>query len=203
MYLSDLQLDALKEAINVGVGYAAGLLNELVGNQISLWVPEVSMLPLEEALVRVGAFGWSRVASVQLAFSGPLSGNVALVFPYNSAVELVSLLTGDEGSNADVDGIRAATLEETGNIILNGVVGSISNLLQGQISFSIPYYSEQGGLPPRLAAAHADPGAHVVLARARFRVADHEIEGEIFLFLEVGSLESLVAALDRFIQLPA
>jgi chemotaxis protein CheC len=140
---------------------------------------------------------------VQLAFSGPLNGNVALVFPYDNAVQLVSLLTGDEGSNTDVDGIRAATLEETGNIILNGVVGSISNLLQGQISFSIPYYSEQGGLPTRLAAVQPAAGAHVVLARARFCVAEHEIEGEIFLFLEVGALESLVAALNRFIESPA
>jgi len=200
MYLTELQLDALKEAINLGVGYAAGSLNEMIGNPISLQVPEVDVLSLEEAQLRVGAFGWNRVASVQLAFSGPLTGNVALVLPYDSAVELVSLMTGDEGANTDVDGIRAATLEETGNIILNGVVGSISNLLRGQISFSIPYYSEQGGLPERLMGMQLRAGAHVVLARARFCVANHEIVGEIFLFLEMGALECLVDALDRFIE---
>jgi hypothetical protein len=47
------------------------------------------------------------------------------------------------------------------------------------------------------------PGAHVVLARARFCVADHEIEGEILLFLDIGALENLVAALDRYIESPA
>jgi chemotaxis protein CheC len=200
MYLTELQLDALKEVINIGVGYAAGSLNELVGTPISLRVPDVDVLDLDNARTRVAAFGWSRVASVHLAFSGALKGNVALVFPYDNAVKLVSLLTGDEGSNPDVDGIRAATLEETGNIILNGVVGSVSNLLQGQTSFSIPYYSEQGGLPTRFAGVEA--GAHVVLARARFGVAQHEIEGEIFLFFEMGALESLVDALNRFIESP-
>ena len=202
MYLNELQLDALKEVINIGVGYAAGSLNELVGAPISLRVPVVDVLALDEARVRVAAFGWGRVASVQLAFSGPLKGNVALVFPYESAVRLVSLLTGDEGSNSDVDGIRAATLEETGNIILNGVVASVSNLLQGQISFSIPYYSEQGGLPARFAGADPSAGMHVILARASFGVAQHEIEGEIFLFFEMSALASLVAALDRFIEAP-
>jgi chemotaxis protein CheC len=200
MYLTELQMDTLKEVINIGVGYAAGSLNELVGTPISLRVPEVDVLALDAARERVSAFGWARVASVHLAFSGPLKGNVALVFPYDSAVKLVSLLAGDEGSNSDVDGIRAATLEETGNIILNGVVGSISNLLQGQISFSIPYYSEQGGLPARFTGEEA--GGHVVLARARFGVAEHEIEGEIFLFFEMGALESLIAALDRYIEAP-
>src|ERR1019366_9225973 len=103
MYLTELQLDALKEVINIGVGYAAGALNELVGTPISLRVPEVDVLDLDQARMRVTAFGWNRVASVHLAFSGALKGNVALVFPYDNAVKLVSLLTGDEGSNPDVD----------------------------------------------------------------------------------------------------
>jgi chemotaxis protein CheC len=203
MYFTDLQLDALKEVINIGVGYAAGSLNELVGTPISLRVPEVDIMCLDEARLRATALGWGRVASVHLSFSGPLQGNVALVFPYDSAVKLVSLLTGDDGGNSDVDGIRAATLEETGNIILNGVVGSISNLLQGRISFSIPYYSEQGGLPARFAAGGDSSGVQVIFARARFGVAQQEIEGEILLFFEMGSLESLVASLDRLIEMPA
>lgn len=202
MYLTELQLDALREIINVGVGYAASSLNDLVGTPISLRVPEVQVLPLDEARLHVTAFGWDRVASVQLAFSGPLRGNVALVFPYENAVRLVSLLTGDEGSNSDVDGIRAATLEETGNIILNGVVGSIANMLLGQISFSIPYYSEQGGLPARFAHLGESSGLQVILARARFGVAEHEIEGEIFLFFEMGALQTMVEALDRVVDSP-
>jgi chemotaxis protein CheC len=203
MYLTDFQLDALKEVINTGVGYAAGSLNELVGTPISLRVPEVGVFPLQEARLRVAAFGWTRVASVKLSFSGPLKGNVALVFPYDSAVKLVSLLTGDDGSNPDVNGIRAATLEETGNIILNGVVGSISNLLKGRISFSVPYYSEQGGLPARLAGLAGSDSVQVVIARARFVVAQHEIEGEIFLFLELNALQDLLAALQSYMESPS
>jgi hypothetical protein len=40
----------------------------------------------------------------------------------------------------------------------------------------------------------------VIFARARFGVASDEIEGEIFVFFEMGSLESLVAGLDRSIE---
>lgn len=200
MYANDLQLDALREVINLGVGYAAGSLNELVGRPISLQVPEVEVMPLEQAKLCVEAFGWGRVASVQLTFSGALAGNVALVLPYDSAVNLVAILTEDEGSNSDVDGIRAATLEETGNIILNGVVGSISNLLNDQISFSIPYYSEQVGLPARLAGMNASPEMQVIIARARFTVSANQIEGEIFLFLELSALQGLLAALDKFLE---
>jgi chemotaxis protein CheC len=195
MELTEFQIDALREVINLGVGYAASSLNELVGTHVSLSVPEIIMLTYEGAVARLTALGWNVLSTVQLQFSGPIQGDVALIFPSESAGKLVSLLTGDESGNSDLDGIRAATLEETGNILLNGVVGSISNLVQESIAFSVPFYSE-GGLPSGLGG----PGAvHVIFARARFAMDEHEIKGEILLFLGVGSLEALVNALDRYI----
>jgi chemotaxis protein CheC len=203
MFPSDAQLDALKEVINIGVGYAAASLNEFVGRPIALQVPEVEVIPLNEACDRVGAFRWERVASVQLTFSGSLSGSVALVFPYDNAVNLVGLLTEDGcGAATDVDSIKAATLEETGNIVLNGVVGAISNLLEGRILFSIPYYTEQVWLPVRAAGSAASPAVQVILARARFTVSERQIQGEIFLFLELSALRDLLQALDHFTQAP-
>jgi chemotaxis protein CheC len=199
MELTELQVDALKEVMNLGVGYAACSLNELVGTHVSLDVPEIAVLNFEGALARVATLGWNVLSTVQLQFSGPIRGDVALIFPSDSAVKLVSLLTGDDGCNSDVDGIRAATLEEAGNILLNGVVGSISNLLQKNISFSVPYYSE-GGLPSGLGEASGPGAIHVIFGRARFNMAEHEIQGEILLFLGVGCLEALVAGLDRYIS---
>ncbi len=198
MILTELQTDALKEVINLGVGYAASSLNDLVGTHVSLCVPEVAMLSWDEAKQRIAASGWDVLSTVQLQFSGQLKGNVALVFPSDSAGKLVSLLTGDEGGSQDVNGIRAATLEEAGNILLNGVVGSISNLLGESISFSVPYYSEVAGLPAGLVGPGGTEGFHIIFARARFMVACHEIEGEILLFFEVGSLEVLIEVLDQY-----
>jgi len=200
MQLTELQVDALKEVMNVGVGYAASSLNELVGTHVSLCVPEIAMLTYEGAVARFADLGWNILSTVQLRFSGPLKGDVALIFPSDSAVKLVSLLTGDEGGNSDVDGIRAATLEEAGNILLNGVVGSISNILDQNISFSVPYYSE-GGLPSGLGSTGENTVIHVIFARARFNMAEHEIQGEILLFLGLGYLEALMSALDRYISL--
>jgi chemotaxis protein CheC len=195
MQLSDLQIDALREVINIGVGYAASSLNELIGAHVRLTVPEIAVLDFQEAMVRLAVPGCNSLSTVQLQFSGSIKGDVALIFPSDSAVKLVSLLTGEEGGDSDVDGIRAATLEEAGNILLNGVVGSVSNLLHEDISFSVPYYSE-GALPQGLGGEGV---VHVIFARARFNMDEHEIQGEILLFLGVGYLEALVLAIDQYI----
>ncbi|MGC4049521.1 MAG: chemotaxis protein CheC [Paludibaculum sp.] len=200
MTLTELQTDVLKEVINIGVGYAASSLNDLVGTHVSLTVPDAALLTLEEAKVRIQMHGMASFSAVQMNFSGLLKGNVALLFPSDSAAKLVSLLTGEETGAGDLDGLRAATLEEAGNILLNGMVGSISNLIDGHLAFSIPHYTAEGELPNRLLALTGEDGSHVILARARFDVAQHQIEGEILLFLEIGSIEILMAALDRYVQ---
>jgi chemotaxis protein CheC len=198
MNLTELQRDVLKELVNVGVGRAASSLNELTGSPILLHVPELEIMTLHEASRRIAAMGLGKQASVQLSFSGFLQGNIALVFPFSSAATLVALLTRDEGDYLDVDGLRAATLEETGNLILNGVVGSIANALDERIVFALPYYSEQEGLPDRVVGGSSG-SPDLIFARARFTTSGQEIWGDIYLYFAAASLSGLTAALDRAI----
>ena len=200
MFLTELQQDALRETVNVGVGYAASALSELVGSPVTLQVPELVVLTMGEAQDYVSGLGTGNKAAVRLAFSGALTGSIVLMFPLDAAVALVSLLAHDLDVNPDMDGLRAATLEETGNLILNGVVGSLSNMLHEQVAVSIPYYTEQPGFPERMVDAGAPVPAHVILARAQFNVEAREIRGEIFLFFETGSVDTLTTALDRAVS---
>ena len=48
MNVTDYQLDALKELINIGVGRAAGMLNQILDNHVYLQVPDAKLLsPVE------------------------------------------------------------------------------------------------------------------------------------------------------------
>ena len=167
-------------------------MNELVGAHIDLRVPTVSLIGAAEAQALVTALGWVPLSTVQLEFKGSLNGNAALMFPGDNAVKLVSLLTDDQGSHSDVDGLRKATLEEAGNILLNGVVGAGSNLLDNRISFSVPFYSESERVIERLTARCGD--SLVLLSRVYFNVSQFRIEGEILFYFEVRSLEVLLTA---------
>jgi chemotaxis protein CheC len=203
MYLTDLQLNAVKEVLTIGAGCAANSLNEMLDTLVSLQIPAMQLLSLDEARQHVAKLGWGRVSSVQMSFSVPLKGNAALVFPHDSAATLVTLLAEDEDDRHDAAGMRIATLEELGNIVLSGVLGSVSNLLKQRISFSQLHRGEGNDFPSRLAGVEVSPRARVIVASTRVGAAKHEFQGEIFLFLESGALETLVAALDRCIELPS
>jgi chemotaxis protein CheC len=197
MTATDDQLDALTEIVNIGIGQAAILLNQMVDSHIELEVPAVLIFDPEEHQEKLDDVGDGVLSCVQLTFCGSLSGTSMLVFPSESSVKLVSALTGEAPGTADLDAVMAGTLNEVGNIVINGVVGSISNMLEKHLDFSLPNYLE-GKLKDLLKTNLPLVKATILLVRTNFRVQDLQIKGNIFLILEIESLNQLLSGLERF-----
>lgn len=196
MKLTVAQGDALKELINIGVGRAAGVLSEMVRCNIRLQVPFIKILLPAELKKEMEELGRYRVAAVRLGFRGPFSGSAALVFPPDSASKLVAVLTGEESGTADLDSVRVGTLSEVGNIVINGVMGSISNVLKQSINYSLPNYMEDN-VDNLLTLDKRDSNATVMLARTRFTIEQLCVEGDIILIFEVGSFDALLEAINK------
>jgi chemotaxis protein CheC len=138
------EIDALKELINIGVGSAAGMLNEMIQFPILLQIPDINLLSAKELLSQLKKhFGTERLASVQLGFSGSFSGSAHLLFPTDSAVKLVSVLTGEEKGSPELESLKISTISEVGNMVINGVMGSIGNILDQPLDYAVPYYAEE------------------------------------------------------------
>ena len=196
MTMTPEQVDLLKELINIGIGRAAGILNAMLHSRVLLQVPfieAISPLALKE---KQQGMGKETLSSVQLAFKGPFSGTASLVFPEESAAKLVGVLTDDELSPPDLDSIRAGALAEIGNIVLNGVMGAISNEIEQRIYYSVPRYVEN---PIQVLLTPNDPNldATVIWVQAQFTIEQHQIDGDIILLFEVGSFDMLLTALDQ------
>ncbi|MEM7349397.1 MAG: chemotaxis protein CheC [Acidobacteriota bacterium] len=194
---SGRHLDAISELMNIGVGRSAGMLNEMIGSSIELIVPSVKILKISELTVELGGEPGGVYSFIRLPFQGPIHGTAALVFPPDSAAQLVAVLTGEEPGTADLDTVRAGTLSEVGNIVINGVMGSFGNILRLPLTYELPFYFE--GLPEHLLQhqlAETDP--EMLLAHTRFTVRDLEIQGTILLVFEVRSFDALLTAVDRF-----
>jgi hypothetical protein len=77
-------------------------------------------------------------------------------------------------------------------------MGSISNILQLQLSYTVPNYMEQG-MESLSALADTGDNRAILLARARFAAEKLEIEGDIVLLFEVGGFGAFLDAIDTFI----
>ncbi|MFM9267946.1 chemotaxis protein CheC [Tychonema sp. BBK16] len=197
MKLTDRQLDALQELVNIGIGQAAGILNDMIESPIRLQIPYLQILTPNDVQQQLEQhLNGEQISAVQLKFTGSFGGIAQLVFPTNSAATLVTMLTGEEAGTHDLDAVKIGTLSEVGNIVINGVMGAISNVLQQRLNYSIPNYME-GTIATLLISGGLTADTVVLLAQTRFIIEKLHIEGDIILIFNVSSFDTLLAAINQ------
>lgn len=193
MPLTPPQLDALTELINIGLGRAAAILNEMATSHVKLTSPRIEVLSLEAILIGRGRQLDANLSAVKMSFTGTMAGSAFLAFPPESALKLVALLTGEDQDSPDLDSLKMETLNEVGNIVLNGVLGSIANALDGTMNYTIPLYQEGTLKGFFVESVNADDA--VVLAVAEFDVEERNVHGDTLLILEPKSFRNLLATI--------
>ena len=191
MILDDDSVDAIRELINIGVGRAAGLLNEMTGTHIKLRIPEVSILRFADLARENSVFDSDRLSAVTLKFEGSFSGISMLVFPPESAAILIMALTGENIEGPELDALRIETLSEVGNIVNNAVMGSITNVLDERLTYSMPTYKE-GSIWQILGPRRTPAYDWVILALSQFILEDLKVVGNILMIFEIRALDTLL-----------
>ncbi len=136
--LGELELDALTELVNLGVSRAAGNLRTMVGTEVLLSVPSVEIVTHKRAAQIIGNCESEKLIAVHQTFEGELSGRALLIFPEANSLELVRAVTGGTLPLEDIIDLESEALAETGNIILNGCLATIANMLQRNLHISLP-----------------------------------------------------------------
>jgi chemotaxis protein CheC len=195
MKVTSYQIDALTELINIGVGRAAGMLNQILEAHIHLQVPSVMIFPHSQIESVLSNVATTRLSVVSLVFKGSFSGTALLAFPSDSASNLVTIVANEESDISDLDSIRVGALSEIGNIVLNGVMGSVSNVLKQRLIYSIPVYVEDT-IEHLLREDGLDAESTIILAKTELTIKKFQIKGDIILLFRVDLFNMLIETLD-------
>ncbi len=205
MKLSFDQDDAITEIVNIGAGKAAASLSQLIGERITLSIPGIVVCGQDELEEILSQRAEQLDTSVVQDFSGSIRGQAVLAFPRLSGVKLGQVLAGLDETPGELDLDLSEILEEVGNIVLNGVLGSISNLLATGLTYSVPRLHADTDVR-FLINARSNDAAHAadndstgvagghLLANAQFEVASRSISGSLLIMFGLGSLETVLEA---------
>ena len=197
--LNELERDALSELANLGVGRAAASLARMVGGQVLLSVPSVDVVSREQAAVLAGRGKGGSLLAVQQSFVGRFSGQALLVFPEANSLELVRAVVGDTVAVADVADMEQEAVAEIGNIVLNGCLATMANMLRQRLDMSLPEVIRTTDAQ-LFASGRADEDNGLVLFLfIDFRVRERDIQGYIALLMDLPSLERLKDLINDFI----
>jgi chemotaxis protein CheC len=204
MLLTEEQKDALKELINIGFSRTASSLSELTGSRVILEVPDVSIYPIEQLIPELSTLVKGEVATVQQIFSGSVSGNALLLLNYEGTVMLTELLDPEQTKHqTKLQESGAEILTEVGNILLNACLSVFGNILKMRVSFSVPRLQMEAlsGLLNSMVIGK-DELRYALLVYTSFSLRDNSVNGYLVIVLGVSSLDSLITAVDQWVNNP-
>ncbi|GIL40875.1 chemotaxis protein CheX [Roseiterribacter gracilis] len=197
--LDELELDALTELVNIGVSRAAVSLREMVSEQVFLSVPSVAVVSRKQAAELIAELKSGHLIAVRQAFDGEFSGRALLIFPESNSLELVRAVAGEHLTLEDILELEHEALAEIGNIILNGCIATIANLLQRSLRMSLPEIVRGAG-PEFFELVTPSVNDVVLFIHINFSLKGREVSGYIALVMDLPSLAIVKTLIDAFIE---
>ncbi len=198
--LDALEHDALTELVNIGVSRAAASLRNMVGDPVTLSVPSVEVVSRRAAATLIRERESGELVAVRQDFEGAFSGRALLIFPHANSLDLVRAVAGEALSAGEIEALETEALAETGNIVLNGCLATMANMLQQPLTMSLPQVIRGGGhLLFELSHQVADGGV-VLFLYINFTISGRNIRGYIAMLMDMPSLASLKYLVGEFIR---
>jgi chemotaxis protein CheC len=194
--LSPIQIDALREAGNIGAGNAAIALSELVDQKVDLSTPTARLLQLSNVPDLVGG-PEATVAGVYLNVTGDCSGSILLLLGEESAVKLSSLMVPKETEGPHLSVVKRSALQETGSILSAAYLNALGRLTGLFFKPSVPGFAMDmaGAIFDYVLVDLAATEDYVLVVETDFVVSGEKVMGHLVLFPDLGTLNTILQRL--------
>ena len=197
--LSDLERDALKECVNIGAGHAATALSGLKQEQVSILVPKLELVPVEDVPSTVGNPD-EVMSAVVMKMGGDVSGTILLMFPTQSALLLSSILLKTSQPKEAMGEDENSALREAGNILSGHALNALSQFLGFRLLQSVPEASsDMVGAMMNEILVHFLHEKHenVLVLSVSFKIGGREITGSLFFLFDPASTKVILDSLRK------
>jgi chemotaxis protein CheC len=180
--------DIFLEISNIGIGRAARSLSELAGRYVTISVPNIDYV---ESVASLYLNEMDSDVTVQVCqrFYGDLNGEAIVVLGKKGATRLTMLMGDDIMEDAFGENEQGAILE-LGNIMIGGLIGSISNSLNLNIHYDIPQIELKGG--QELASDIIADRPMMVIVKATLTIDSEDITSYLVLVFPVNDFATLI-----------
>ena len=197
--LSNLERDALKECVNIGAGHAATALSGSTQEQVSILVPKLELVAVEEVPAVVGKLD-DIMSAVVMKMGGDVSGTILLMFPTQSALLLSSILLKTSQPKEAMGEDENSALREAGNILSGHALNALSQFLGFRLLQSVPEASsDMVGAMMNEILVHFLHEKHenVLVLSVSFKIGGREITGSLFFLFDPASTKVILDSLRK------
>ena len=197
--LNEIQKDALKEIGNICSGNAATALSQLLNKKISIVVPRILFIPIEEVPDAVGGAD-KLVVGLIFRVLGDIPSHILFVFSQKDALALASFMTQKPVSDGKViTELERSALKEIGVILANAYIGALSSFVGMGLVPSVPELIADmaGAIVDYILIELSDVYKFALLIESEFCEVSASIKGHFFLIPNPIGLEMILKAVDK------
>ncbi len=198
IHFSELQIDALCELFNIGVGRAASSLSQIVNDEVKLSAPSISLLRAADVATNLLGSDFRKFSTVSLDFSGPFEAKSMLIFPERNALVIVANMLEDSLNPEELAEFEQEAMCEVGNIIINACISALADLFEVEFHGGLPKHQYSDNT--LISVFHGNAEEMVLILEVDLTVSQQRIEGDLLFLLGVNSLEELIKHLDHFLN---
>ncbi len=194
--IGEMQLDAIKELGNIGVGNAATALSKTLNKKIDMDVPETKFIPINDFSNEFGGPD-NIVMTIYSPILGDLSGETLFIFSRQCALGLVDLMMGNKiGETTIMDELSESAFKEMANIFIGSYLNAISDMMQVRALPGVPIVATDmvQAILDNILMKTSEYADNVLCNRANISIDGQKVAGD-FLFLF--DLETMKTLLDR------
>lgn len=194
MTYTPIEMDALKEIINIGGGHAATSISQLVERRVNMHVPEVAIQTYNELYDHL----WQddeEVYAITCPIEGDIDGIFLFILTKSAADQMTHWLTATDDLIADE--IKISAMQELTNIVSNSFLNAITeflgiNLHGALTATSFDYF---GAIISSIYLAYDQFDDQVLCIRNEFTYENKALDTSLFLIPGRGALETLFQSL--------
>lgn len=192
--LTDLELDVVREVLNLGMGHASALLSRMARDSIELSIPQVREVNLEELDGWLEETGGEQICGVLQTFEATdFASRAMLLFPERQTLEVVKVMVGDEMAPDDTVTFESEALTEVGNIILNTCLANVAQLSDTRFVGAMPLFHSWEHAKGQLVNLEESSNDRSLLAASiDFGLESKGLSGYVFLLLDLTDAKHLL-----------
>lgn len=194
------KLNIFRELSNIGSGNASTSLSVMLNETVDIGIPKSDMIEFSDITNSYDSPEELVVGTV-LQLSGDLEGFIMLVMKIDSAIRLLSRLSGKE-ITCDINDYKSlceelSSIGEVCNILCGTYLTAVSDMTNLTINPSIPYFSADMvmaimNLPISL---YGLVGEKILCIETDFFTIDNKIEGTYYFIPKIESCDKLLMML--------
>lgn len=194
MAYSEIELDGLKEIVNVGGGNAATSISQMINSRVDMDVPEVKVMAYDELYQKIIADD-VEMHAVLSKIVGDIDGALLFVIADESGQKIAKMMLGSDDNPSNE--IIASAVTELTNILFNSFLRAIGDMLQIQLIASLPIsrYDFFGAIISSAYMAFDHYDEQILVIHNEFTYNNENLDASLFLIPGEGVLDKIFKAL--------